>query len=122
VIWKRNKSEKQENTMRKFMGMTLTAVALTLCAPLAIAQSGSVSVAGQKEKDYHKLATVSMQEAIQAALAKVPGKAVEADLDDENGILVYEIKIMGDDNQKHEVIVDAGNQNIINTKVKKSFF
>jgi uncharacterized membrane protein YkoI len=87
-----------------------------------MAQSGSVSVAGQKEKDYHKLATVSMQEAIQAALAKVPGKAVEADLDDENGILVYEIKIMGDDNQKHEVIVDAGNQNIINTKVKKSFF
>jgi uncharacterized membrane protein YkoI len=107
--------------MHKLAGYA-SALTLVLSSTLVMAQAGSVSVSGHKEKEYHKLATVSMQDAIQAALTKVPGKAVEAELDDSNGILVYEITIMGDDNQKHEVKIDAGNQTVLSAKTKKSFF
>lgn len=88
-------------------------------AAFANIQSGTISTKDAKSKDYHTLATVSLQDAIGAALAKVPGKAVEAELDSEKGFLVYEVKVIAADNTRHEITVDAGNQSILEDKVKK---
>ncbi len=50
------------------------------------------------------LATITEDEAVAAAQAEVPGTVDEVELDNENGSLVYEVKIGG-----QEVKVDAGN-------------
>lgn len=95
-----------------------------LLSSLALAQApkGSIATKDKKKKDYHNLATVNLQDAVQAALAKVPGKAVEAELDSEDGYLVYEVKIIANDNKTHEIDVDAGNQSILKDDVKSSMF
>lgn len=70
---------------------------------------GSVSVQGKSKKDYSALAKISLQEAITLASKAAPGKVIEISLDDEDGFLVYEAEIMGSDQVKKEVLLDAGN-------------
>jgi uncharacterized membrane protein YkoI len=55
------------------------------------------------------LATISAADAEQAATAAVPGTASPAELENENGSVVYEVKVVDADGMEHEVIVDAGN-------------
>lgn len=74
---------------------------------------GTISVSGKQEKDYPNLAKISMVEAIETANAEVPGKAVEADLDDERNFLVYEVKIVTDDGNTQKVVVDAGEKRVL---------
>lgn len=87
-------------------------------APGAMAASvkGSLPVNGAQEKDHPNMAKISLQDAIAAALEKVPGKAVEADLSTENGFLVYDVTIVSNGNKETEVTVDAGNKSILKTE------
>lgn len=81
--------------------------------------AGSISTKDKTKKDYHNLATVSLVDAVGAALAKVPGKAVDAELDSEQGALIYEVKVIGDDGSTHKLDVDAGTKEILKDDVKK---
>jgi uncharacterized membrane protein YkoI len=61
-------------------------------------------------------ASISAEEAMAAAEAANPGaKALEAELENENGVLVYEVEL---DNGL-EVMVDAANGNILGTEVEE---
>ncbi|MES2745494.1 MAG: PepSY domain-containing protein [Bdellovibrionota bacterium] len=101
-----------------------TIFAATLLSSVAFAQApaGTISTKDKKSKDYASLATVTLQEAVDAALVKVPGKAVDAELDSEKGFLVYEVKVVATDNTTHEVTVDAGNKAILKAEAKKGMF
>jgi uncharacterized membrane protein YkoI len=81
--------------------------------------AGSIPTKDKTKKDYHNIATVTLGDAVAAALAKVPGKAVEAELDSEQGALIYEVKVIGDDGSTHKLDVDAGNKEILKDDVKK---
>ncbi|MFF2959758.1 PepSY domain-containing protein [Streptomyces sp. NPDC057963] len=54
-------------------------------------------------------ARVTVGDAVAAAVGAVPGTVTEAELDDEDGRLVWELDVHGSDKVRHDVTVDAGN-------------
>ena len=64
-------------------------------------------------------AKITIQEAIQAASAEVPGKVVEAELD-EKPVVVWEVEIVTDDGKVMELYVDIRTGAVIETMEKKS--
>lgn len=56
---------------------------------------------------------ISVQQAQQIALGRVPGQIVHVDLDMENGILIYEVYIMTPQNRMYQVEINARNGNIL---------
>lgn len=59
------------------------------------------------------LATITPEEATTAALAAVPGTAGAAELDSENGYVVYSVPITRADGMTVEVKIDAGNASVL---------
>lgn len=59
------------------------------------------------------LAKIDQNAAEQAALQAVPGQITDSELGNENGYVVYEVDVKGDDGQTHEVKVDAGNGSVL---------
>jgi uncharacterized membrane protein YkoI len=84
---------------------------------------GSVSVAGKNESSLQKLANMAnIDEAAaeQVALKAVPGTVHETELEtSDNGYLVYDIEIAGDDGKGHEVTVDAGNSKVLHQDLEE---
>lgn len=69
---------------------------------------GSIAVGQAKESDFPSMAKISLQEAMQAALARVPGEVLKTELEDENGYLVYGVEVVSSDRSVTDVKVDAG--------------
>jgi uncharacterized membrane protein YkoI len=61
----------------------------------------------ETNKELAKSATVTLDKAVQAAVAAVPGKAVEAELSKEEGRTVYKVEIIDNANKTKKVYVDA---------------
>jgi uncharacterized membrane protein YkoI len=61
---------------------------------------------------YQKLARITADQARSAALAKVPGTATRVELENEEGNLVYSVKVKTTAG-KSEVTIDAGNGNVL---------
>ncbi len=81
---------------------------------------GSVSVAGKNESSLHKLANIDEAAAEQVALNTVPGTVHETELEtSDNGYLVYDIEIAGEDGKGHELTVDAGNGKVLYQDVEE---
>jgi uncharacterized membrane protein YkoI len=81
---------------------------------------GSVSVSGKNESSLQKLANIDEAAAEQAALKAVPGTVHETELEtSDNGYLVYDIEIAGDDGKGHEVTVDAGNSKVLHQDLEE---
>ena len=80
---------------------------------------GSIRVKRQAEAEFPALAKISMAQAMDAALAAVPGKVLKAELDDENGFLLYEIEVVTANKTVMEIKVDAGDGKILATKQDK---
>ncbi|MCW2740566.1 MAG: hypothetical protein JWR45_988 [Blastococcus sp.] len=67
----------------------------------------------QEQDALQSLATVTPSQAERAALAAVPGTVAQAQLDDENGFVVYSVEIKGSDGTATDVKVDAGNGTVL---------
>ncbi|HWX74388.1 MAG TPA: PepSY domain-containing protein [Solirubrobacteraceae bacterium] len=67
---------------------------------------------------YQKLAGITADQARSAALAKVPGTAKRVKLENEEGNLVYSVKVMTPAG-KREVMIDAGNGNVLQVEQGK---
>ncbi len=78
---------------------------------------GSVRVPSE-EAQAARLASVTIEEAAVAARAAAHGTVVAAELEDEDGTLVWTVDIAGEDNQVHEVLVDAGNKRVLRDTVE----
>ena len=78
--------------------------------------NGTIKVERQAEAEYPSLAKIDMDQAMAAALAAVPGKVLKAELDDENGFLVYEIEVVAANKNVMKVKVDAGDGKVLTTK------
>lgn len=82
----------------------------------APAEPDGQEVAGdetQEEAALQPLATVTPQEAEQAAVAAVPGTVAQTHLGNENGFVVYSVEINAKDGTVTEVVVDAGNGDVL---------
>ncbi|MFE6663781.1 PepSY domain-containing protein [Streptomyces sp. NPDC057697] len=73
--------------------------------------AGRSSVAGGET------ARVDVKEAVAAAVRAVPGTVTEAELDDEDGRLVWELDVYGSDRTRHDVTVDPGNGKVLGRHV-----
>ncbi|MFE7107674.1 PepSY domain-containing protein [Streptomyces sp. NPDC057575] len=58
-------------------------------------------------------ARVDVKGAVAAAVEAVPGTVTEAELDDDDGGLVWELDVYGSDKVWHDVTVDAGNGKVL---------
>lgn len=61
-------------------------------------------------------AKVSMEQAIETAKAKFPGRVVESELESEDGNLVYEVKIVNDSGRAQEIEIDAQSGKILDSE------
>lgn len=67
-----------------------------------------------------KTAKVTIEQAIKAATEKVPGKVIEAELEEKRGKAVWEVEVVGDDGKVTEVHVDADSGAVVATEEKKA--
>jgi len=77
-------------------------------------QTGSIQIKSD-EAGLAQMAKIPMNSAIDSALKLVPGKVLRAELENENGYLVYGVEIVKADQQIVDVKVDAGNGRILRT-------
>lgn len=68
-----------------------------------------------QEPQYHRQITI--QEAIDIALAQVPGQAVKAELDTKQGVRVYEVDVVTAQGVKYEVAVNVNSGEIVDIEL-----
>jgi uncharacterized membrane protein YkoI len=74
---------------------------------------GTIAVGKAKFAELPSMAKLGLVEAINAAVARVPGKAFKAEIKAEDGFLVYEVEVVAADKKWTEVLVDAGSGAIL---------
>lgn len=75
--------------------------------------SGTIRIENQSEADFPSLAKITMDQAIQEALASVQGQISKTELEDENGFLVYGVEVVTADKAIVAVKVDAGSGKVL---------
>ena len=101
--------------------MKLLSLMLTLTAGTILAL-GTAAWGDDKEgkvADLLKDAKVTIDQAIKTAVEKVPGTAVEAELEHKHGKTVWEVEVVGADGNVTEVHIDAATGTVIDTEAKK---
>lgn len=66
---------------------------------------------------YYGHRQISMQEAMNIALGRVPGQVVKVELDSENGYWVYEVDIITSQGIKYKVEVEINSGAIVSVEV-----
>ena len=100
-------------------------LALTTLTNPSFAKEEKASAAGSihpakkvKPADLPALAKIPFETALKAALAAVPGSVIKAELEVEDGSLMYSFEIVGADKSITEVEIDAGNGKVLGTDVE----
>ena len=75
--------------------------------------AGSLSIKGDDEAGFVEMAKISFDSAMKEALKAVPGKVIKAELENEDGYLVYGVEVARADRQISGVKVDAGNGKVL---------
>ena len=108
--------------MKPLVGMLALAVGMVLAVngPAWSDQKGK----GKKEESKEMVemaatAKVTIDQAIKAALEKVPGKAVEAELEKKHDKLVWEVEVVTAENKLMEVHIDAESGAVIDVEEEK---
>lgn len=78
--------------------------ALGALAGLALTGAAVGSVSAQSVAEASGL---TMQQAIEIALLEVPGEVQEAEIDNEDGMMIYEVEILDADGQEFEIEIAA---------------
>lgn len=74
----------------------------------------------EETKQLQALAKISASDAEAAAVAAVPGKAAPAQLEDEDGNVVWAVEVTAADGKVTEVKVDAGNGKVLHQEVEEA--
>ena len=97
--------------------IALPAMAKENAAETKAAPQGSIRPAGKvKPADLPALAKISFESALKAALTAAPGKVIKAELEVEDGNLMYSFEIVGADKAITEVEIDAGDGKVLGTE------
>ena len=74
---------------------------------------GTIRIENQAEAQFPSMAKISLEQAVREASASVQGRVLKVELDDEDGFLVYEVRLAGDDKSVSDVMVDAGSGKVL---------
>ncbi len=104
--------------MKKIMAVISSVVLAAMIAVAGVSaqqskHTGSIVVKNDDEAGFASMAKISMDTAINAALKQVQGKVLKAELENENGYLVYGVEIAKTDHQIADIKVDAGNGKVL---------
>jgi len=77
------------------------------------ALKGSIAVGKEADVKLLDMAKISLSEAVTAALAKVPGKCWKAEIEPEDGVLIYTIQVVTKEGDWKEIAIDAGNAAVL---------
>jgi hypothetical protein len=103
-----------KRTMIILSGTVLTAlVAIGGVSAKEAGLTGSIRVKSEGEAALAGMAKISLDSALQKALKAVPGTVLRAELENENGYLVYGVEIAKVDRQIVDVKIDAGNGKVL---------
>ncbi|SFY16075.1 PepSY domain-containing protein [Streptomyces atratus] len=103
-------------------------IVIAAVAAAVLAGGGAATAVAFADDDSHDRGTrpgaasgdtarIGVGDAVSAAVKAVPGTVTEAELDDEDGGLVWELDVYGSDNAWHDVTVDAGNGKVLGKHV-----
>ncbi|MFF3173643.1 PepSY domain-containing protein [Streptomyces sp. NPDC057900] len=87
-------------------------------AATAVALAGSGTTGGSGGTAGRESARVTVGDAAGAAVRAVPGTVTEAELDEEDGRLVWELDVYGSDRARHDVTVDPDSGKVIGKHVE----
>lgn len=73
----------------------------------------------EEQKQLEKEATVTKEESIAIALKDVPGKVKDAELEDEDGVVVYTVDIIDANGEEKEIMVDAKSGKVLKVEVEE---
>jgi uncharacterized membrane protein YkoI len=94
---------------------------LAACAedPKETAIHGTIQLPneGNQEAAQASQAKITVQQAITAAVSRQSGTVLRAELQNEDGFLVYNVELVSADKRVHEIKVDAGNGSILRIDV-----
>ncbi len=76
-------------------------------------RDGTIRVVKQVEADFPGMAKITLDQAVQKALAVVQGQVLKIELEDENGFLVYGVEVVRADRDIVDVSVDAGSGKVL---------
>jgi uncharacterized membrane protein YkoI len=82
--------------------------------------NGTVRVENQTEVEFPAMIRITMDQAVQKAMARVPGQVLKTELEDENGFLVYGIEMVTGDQTIVKVMVDAGSGTVLASEQDKA--
>ncbi len=105
----------------KHMLQVINGIILILCITTARVFAhqarpiASIQVRNDDKAGFVDMTNFTLDSAVQAALRAVPGKALKAELRNEDGYLVYEIEVIKTDHLATVVEVDAGNKKVLRT-------
>src|SRR5262245_63344288 len=76
----------------------------------------AIAVPTQEKLELAREAKVELTDAIAKATSKVPGRAIESELKNKKGKLVWEVEIVGEDGKLNEVDLDAKTGEVIDSE------
>ena len=109
---------KVTETVGLFIPATILAVLLAISTEAHDFQGSTPVHKGQK-KHLHKMARIPILKAIEIASSRFKGTAVEAELEVEDGFLVYEVELSAGHHAVADVVIDAGNGNILKSEFEE---
>ena len=83
-------------------------------------RDGTIRVEQKSEADFPALAKISLNQAVEKALNAAPGNVLKTELENEDGFLVYEVKVVTPDKSIRDVKVDAGSGKILALEKEKA--
>lgn len=95
------------------------AAALAVAIVVALGTAAWSDDKEAKAGDLLKDAKVTIDQAIKTALEKVPGTAVEAELEKKHDKTVWEVEVVGADGKTSEIHIDAATGTVIDVEAKK---
>lgn len=105
-------------TKKHLIGLILVLSFLMAFSCISMAEEstikeGSIKVETDDETTFPDLAKITSEEATEIALKECAGDLLEVELEEENGYLVYEVEVVNENKEKVEILVDAGNGDIL---------
>jgi hypothetical protein len=104
----------KRNMMTAISGVFLTAlITIGIVSAQEIKHTARIRVNNVNEGAFVDLANIPFESAVKTALKAVPGKVLKAELENEDGYLVYGIEVAKANRQIADVKIDAGTGKIL---------
>jgi uncharacterized membrane protein YkoI len=100
--------------MNSLISITSLMTFSLFCLQASEIVNGTIAVNKSIPKsDFPDLAKITIVEAINLAAKEIPGKVTEADLEKDDGFLIYKIKVTSPNGRITELKMDAGNGKVL---------